>query len=713
MIKRTIVLQCLAALLLWMYLPNGALAWQASATNPTLPLVTPQKTRPAPTGSAVFVHDMGDPSMNGTNLQNAYTSATCGQDIILDDGVTYSGNFIFNKQCSAPNWTLIEGTGCSSSTTPIPTYASTTTANAPANIPLPIPALTHYPKITSTNGASPISMTDGTTAAKYNYVGCIDTTANLSQAALIAMVTLSETVIAQLPDHLMFDRMYVHGVPASSTVQMNRGFLAGGSMISIVNSYVSNIYSSFGDAQAILIGYGTAGYLIQNNFLEGSSEIIMAGGTGRTPGYSCTIAASPAPTTTSATANTCIDANGGSVATPAIGTNVMFKTSAGSPAYVPQDWTTITGNTAGALTFTTIPTPPIAGAAKVVWGIVPSDITITLNYLFKPPSWNPSDPTYDSVVRSSKDFVEDKYGVRWLVTANVMVNSWNNGQSNAFNINVTDQNGDCPWCTSSDVTVSLNVVKNISGLFGIITSQDYNGQCPGPLKRVLIQNNLFWPAGASAFILSGGSNFLLAGFTGCPVTGGGTDSLQIIHNHLLGPYISMQLSGGTPYNFTNLVIRDNIVELDQYRWTNQCADGMPANVDGTACIMGDVSTGGLWTIKNNAIINSGAVNGGQGQPDSVLLSRYSGLIITTLYDTTPAMGYSLAPFASYSTVNLDYHGFALAGAGPWRNSASDGTDPGACLPCIDIALSGSPPPAPASSILIPGANRIPSAATAH
>ena len=91
----------------------------------------------------------------------------------------------------------------------------------------------------------------------------------------------------------------------------------------------------------------------------------------------------------------------------------MFVTSATTPKWVPKNWTTITGNTAGALTFTAIPSAPIASAAKILWGIVPADITVTKNYFYKLPSWNPSDPSYDGIARSSKDFVESKYSARW------------------------------------------------------------------------------------------------------------------------------------------------------------------------------------------------------------------------------------------------------------------------------------------------------------
>jgi hypothetical protein len=150
----------------------------------------------------------------------------------------------------------------------------------------------------------------------------------------------------------------------------------------------------------------------------------------------------------------------------------------------------------------------------------------------------------------------------------------------------------------------------------------------------------------------------------------------------------MVLAGGTPYNFTNLVIRDNLMEFDQYRWAapTPCANGTPAYQDGTACILGDVSTGGLYSISNNAIINSGAINGGQGISDLTITARYGSMVLSTFYDTTLGKSYAGAPFLNYSAIN-----FALTGSGAWRNAASDGTDPGVNFSIMDAAVGGGSP----------------------
>ena len=667
-IKWLLGLSC-TAMILW---------GQAAPINPVAPQSVPSGVRPSPTGSIIHIH-------SGDDLQAKYNSASCGQDLVLDDGAVFTGSFTFNKQCTAANWILIEGTGCSNGTVPIPTYVTPDSANSATVPPFPAPTLTHYATITNNVTNAPIFFSNGT-PAKYNYMGCIEVTGTAQFQYNLIVVSNNgyETLTSQLVDHIMFDRMYVHGAAAQPAIQMQRGWYISGANISIVNSYAYNIYNSSGDSQAILGAFGPGPYLIQNNFLSASTEIIMFGGAGKPPSWTCTIAASPTPTTTSATVNTCIDGAGGSVGTPPIGTQVMFFTSNGTPPYTPADSTTITGNIAGALTFGAIHAAPVSGAGHVTWGITPNDITITQNYLYKPPSWNPSDPSYDGVVRSSKNFVEAKYGKRWNINGNVMVNTWYNGQQFAFNFVAADQNGDCPACATSDIALTNNIVKNISGAFQVITSETGGGNqaCPAPLARVLIQNNLFFAQGSAPFI-AGGTTFELAGYAFCSVSGGGVDSTQIIHNTMLGAGNNMVLSGGAPYNYTNLVIKDNITEFDQYRWSN-VAGGCTE-----PCLSSQVSTAGLYTASNNAIVNSGAINGVQGVSDATLISRYGSKILPSIYDTTMGMNYAGAPFVNYSAVKTDYHNFALTGSGPWINAASDGTNPGVNFSILDAAIGGS------------------------
>lgn len=662
----------------------AGLCWgTASPTNPTLPRSVPPSVRPIVFGAIIPVH-------SGTDLQAAYNSAACGSDLVLDAGITKTGNYVFNKQCGAGMWILVEGAGCNAGTVPIPAYVTTTAANLGPSLPFPPPALTNYATLASPNGVPPLSTTDSmNNPATYNYFGCLEVTSPTASA--FELVSLSnngfETVVSQLGDHIMLDRLYVHGLASSGTVQVTHGIIATGSNVSIINSYVSNIYSG-GDSQAIFCSKGPGPILVQNNFLSASTEIMMCGGDGPTPGRSCTIAASPAPTTTSATVGTCIDANGGSVPTPPIGTQVMFFTSASAPLYSPLDYATITGNTAGALSFAAIPSAPLSGAAKAQWGIVPADITVTKNFFWKNPCWNPMDACYDGISRSSKDFIESKYGQRWNINANIFENTFNQGQQYAFNFNSADQNGGCPWCTSSDITLQNFVVKNTPGDLSIISTQGGTGSCPGLLNRVLISNGIFFTPGSGTSNPSGGRVFSLTRDNGgCTYPQQqAADSLQINHVTMPGGGSLGILSDDNPFNYSNLSFANNIWEMDQCRL--YVVSGAGCSTD--PLLTSNSTTSGTWTLAKNATINSGAINGGSGVNDATLISKYGSGILPTLYDTTQAMNYAGAPFASYSTIYTDYHGLALAGSGPWRNAASDGTDPGVNFTTLDAALGGGP-----------------------
>jgi len=747
-------------LLCWVSFVSGWLFGQTGPTAPALPQSVPPSAQPPVSGATRAVNDTGNVVTNGTNLQNAYDSASCGDQIVLDAGVEYRANFVFNKHCGPTDWIQVVSANLGS----IPTvpYVSEAQANNQNSAPS-APTEANFAKLTSGNGSPVVTCTNALNVpGTYNYFGGLEVTNTVAAPLVYCTNGLSETLVSQLPDHLVFDRIYAHGITGSSTQMFLRGFVIVGSNVAIVNSYVADIYSIFQDSQAILFAYGPGPYLVQNNFLEGSGENILSGGTGKTPGYSCTVADSPAPTTTTASVDSCMDAAGGTLDTPAVGTCVMFYTSTGVPAYTPDDWTCITQNASGALTFNAIPSAPLSGAGKIAWGIVPADITITKNVIYKPPAWNPASPNYDGVsgstctiaaspapttstatitacvdgngnpmampaagatvilyinastvqviltainsgtgeatfsaqaaaptagagqcllgpFRDVKNLLETKYGKRWLVDGNVFQHVWNGGQGYGVNLNSTDQNGDCPWCIVQDVTLSNNIFQDLYQALAIIPAQSYTGPAPGPLARVMIRNNLFWPQYSGTILTATG--YIIKGSDPQKGTRNGADSVQIIHNHLLGAGTNIHMGGtidnGMPQNYTNLVMKDNLTEFDQYRWLSQCITGP----DGVECIGSSLNTGGTAQIGTNAIINTGALNGGQGVSDSTLATRYGSMILSTIVDT-----YAAANFVNFSAINTDYHNYALAGGSPFHGLASDGTDPGVDFQQLDSVL---------------------------
>ncbi|CAN5422251.1 hypothetical protein BH10BAC6_BH10BAC6_06580 [soil metagenome] len=132
------------------------------------------------------------------------------------------------------------------------------------------------------------------------------------------------------------------------------------------------------------------------------------------------------------------------------------------------------------------------GGAPAIAGLVPSDIEIRGNYLFKPFSWREGHKTYAGKHWTIKNHFELKTGRRVLFDGNTLENCWADlpiGQSGyAILLTVRNEGGKAPQAEVSDVTISNSMVMNVGA--GITLS----GTDDTPSKRtsrIHIVNNLF------------------------------------------------------------------------------------------------------------------------------------------------------------------------------------------------------------------------------
>lgn len=132
------------------------------------------------------------------------------------------------------------------------------------------------------------------------------------------------------------------------------------------------------------------------------------------------------------------------------------------------------------------------GAAPAIAGLVPSDIEIRGNYLFKPFSWREGHKTYAGKHWTIKNHFELKTGRRVLFDGNKLENCWADlpiGQSGyAILLTVRNEGGKAPQAEVSDVTISNNFVQSVGA--GITLS----GTDDTPSKRtsrIHIVNNVF------------------------------------------------------------------------------------------------------------------------------------------------------------------------------------------------------------------------------
>jgi hypothetical protein len=195
----------------------------------------------------------------GGDLQAAINAAQPGDELLLDSGAVYTGNF--KLPAIAGPVTAYITIRTDSPLLPLPGVRV-----SPANAP-------QLAKIVSPNGSPSLSTADG---AHHWRIENLEFPATVNGAGdIVALGSGAQTTIAQLPHDLVFDRVYIHGDPAAG---QRRGIALNSGYTEIVNSYIADIKAPAVDTQAICGWNGSGPYLIQNNYLEASGENVMFGG---------------------------------------------------------------------------------------------------------------------------------------------------------------------------------------------------------------------------------------------------------------------------------------------------------------------------------------------------------------------------------------------------------------------------------------------------
>ncbi len=92
---------------------------------------------------------------------------------------------------------------------------------------------------------------------------------------IIQIGSTEETALEQLPHHIEFDRVYLHG---DAKAGQRRGIAANGRFLKIRNSYFSDFKREGEESQAIAMWATDGNIEITNNYLEAASESILFGG---------------------------------------------------------------------------------------------------------------------------------------------------------------------------------------------------------------------------------------------------------------------------------------------------------------------------------------------------------------------------------------------------------------------------------------------------
>jgi len=284
------------------------------------------------------------------------------------------------------------------------------------------------------------------------------------------------------------------------------------------------------------------------------------------------------------------------------------------------------------------------GADPKIRDLVPSDIEIRRNHLFKPLRWRPGDPSFAGVNWPVKNSLELKNAQRVLIEGNLLENNWGGA---TLVLTPRNQDGTAPWSVVQDVLFRSNIVKNALGGFSLQTSDDEHSS--QPTKRIALVNNA-WGVTRTFFGLTSGR-------------GGTPEDLLIDHNTAIpSGYSAYYIEvGPTQPAMIRFRLTNNLIGFGSY---------------GVGSPKGDPKWLPGATIARNALVSLADFGDGQGS------------VRNRPPDIDQAM-YTSFPNAAAAGLNQDG---TLTPKSPNRRAGTDGKDIGVDFDELLRAYTGQLPP---------------------
>jgi hypothetical protein len=151
------------------------------------------------------------------------------------------------------------------------------------------------------------------------------------------------------------------------------------------------------------------------------------------------------------------------------------------------------------------------GAKPAIPGLVPSDIKIKDNHLFKPLSWRQGDASFAGIAWTVKNLLELKNARRVEISNNLMENNWPHAQVGWAVIFNTFRDGG--WEVIEDVQFVRNHIRNSTN--GINLRGIDNGDTALRMRRITLADNVI--EGLGVFGSEGKAFQLLSGSEGVTV----------------------------------------------------------------------------------------------------------------------------------------------------------------------------------------------------
>jgi hypothetical protein len=183
--------------------------------------------------------------------------------------------------------------------------------------------------------------------------------------------------------------------------------------------------------------------------------------------------------------------------------------------------------------------------------IIPTDLEIRRNHLFRPMLWKEDQPGYRPTASGQpyivKNNFELKSAIRVLFEANLLENSWGGFSQTGYSILLTavNQSGRCPVCRVNDVTIRFNRIRNVAGVLQLATALTKTGDAAADAGRFSIHDIFADDLHDKDY--KGGGSFLILVSVRPPV-----HDIQIDHvtAFVTGCLLSVLNSGAKLPNFT-------------------------------------------------------------------------------------------------------------------------------------------------------------------
>jgi PKD domain len=320
----------------------------------------------------------------------------------------------------------------------------------------------------------------------------------------------------------------------------------------------------------------------------------------------------------------------------------------------------------------------------------PCDIEIRNNYMYKPISWNPLDPTYIGTPYIVKNLFELKNACRTLVEGNVLANTWGgfSQDGSAFLIGPKNQEGAndanvCPLCFVSDVIMRYNYITTAAAAFEIFNVQTPAGGWASGGHNYSIHDLLFDNLEyATCYLCTSNLGQMASGYLNTNPPPVGDVMRDVLISHLTLITVPAWPLAGSKQEAAMLLL-----------------DGPPnGNLSGTPQMSNITFENSLFGGGNAGFYPTGGGSNncsvGQASLASMISACWAG---DSLFSGNLVVGYTgsgvwpAGNLFSTSWSNVDFvnynngvgGNYQLAGGSPFKGQALDGTDPGADIDLVE------------------------------